>query len=78
MPRPPPPNSPRSPGSSSTSASSGAGVYGEHRGQGPAGYFKGDLVVTGHIQFAGADCAERFDVSEPDRSAHRSNPAPSW
>ena len=48
-------------------ASSGAGVYGEHRGQGPAGYFKGDLVVTGHIQFTGADCAERFDVSDAGR-----------
>jgi hypothetical protein len=44
-------------------ASSAAGVYGEHRGDGPVGYFKGDVVVTGYIQFAGADCAEHFDVS---------------
>jgi hypothetical protein len=42
--------------------SSGAGVYGEHRGQGPAGYFKGNVVVTGHLEFAGADCAEEFAI----------------
>ena len=43
--------------------SSGAGVYGEHRGQGPAGYFKGNVVVTGHLEFAGADCAEEFSIA---------------
>jgi hypothetical protein len=42
--------------------STGAGVYGEHKGQGPAGYFKGNVVVTGHLEFAGADCAEEFSI----------------
>ena len=40
--------------------STAAGIYGEHRGHGPAGYFKGNVVVTGHIEFAGADCVEEF------------------
>lgn len=44
------------------SRSTGAGIYGEHRGSGPAGYFKGNVVVTGHIEFAGADCAEEFCI----------------
>jgi len=43
--------------------STGAGVYGEHRGQGPAGFFKGNVIVTGHLEFAGADCAEEFRLS---------------
>jgi hypothetical protein len=42
--------------------SSGAGIYGEHRGQGPAGFFKGNVIVTGHLEFAGADCAEEFSI----------------
>jgi hypothetical protein len=42
--------------------STGAGVYGEHRGHGPAGFFKGNVVVTGHLEFAAADCAEEFSV----------------
>ena len=44
--------------------STGAGIYGEHKGQGPAGFFRGNVVVTGHLEFAGADCAEEFDVAE--------------
>jgi hypothetical protein len=40
----------------------GAGVYGESRGPGPAGFFKGNVVVTGDVQLTGADCAEQFDV----------------
>jgi len=44
--------------------STGAGVYGEHKGKGPAGYFKGDVVVTGDINLINADCAEDFNVSE--------------
>ena len=43
-------------------ASTGAGVYGEHRGNGLAGFFKGDVQVTGDIFLPGADCAEQFDV----------------
>jgi hypothetical protein len=42
----------------------GAAIYGEHRGQdGIAGFFRGNVVVTGHIEFAGADCAEEFTVA---------------
>jgi hypothetical protein len=44
--------------------STGAGVYGEHRGNGTAGFFKGNVVVTGHIEFAGADCAELFEIAQ--------------
>jgi hypothetical protein len=43
-------------------SSTGAGVYGESRGQGPAGFFKGNVVVTGDIFLTGADCAEDFDT----------------
>jgi hypothetical protein len=42
--------------------STGAAIYGEHRGGGTAGYFKGNVIVTGHLEFAGADCAEQFVV----------------
>jgi hypothetical protein len=41
----------------------GAGVYGESRGAGPAGFFKGNVVVTGDIFLQNADCAEDFDVA---------------
>jgi hypothetical protein len=44
----------------------GAGVYGESRGTGPAGFFKGNVVVTGDVLLTGTDCAERFDTSGPD------------
>jgi hypothetical protein len=44
-------------------ASTGAGVYGEHRGTGPAGFFKGDVLVTGDIKLINADCAEDFDIA---------------
>jgi hypothetical protein len=40
----------------------GAGVYGESRGKGPAGYFVGDVSVTGDVVLVGADCAEDFDL----------------
>jgi hypothetical protein len=42
----------------------GAGVYGESRGRGPAGFFTGDVMVTGDIQLINADCAEDFDIAE--------------
>jgi hypothetical protein len=41
----------------------GAGVYGESRGRGPAGYFKGDVLVTGDITLINQDCAEDFNIS---------------
>lgn len=44
--------------------SSGAGIYGEHRGNGPAGFFNGNVVVTKDIFLTNADCAEDFDLSQ--------------
>jgi len=46
----------------------GAGVYGESRGQGPAGFFKGNVVVTGDVLLVNADCAEEFEVTGADAS----------
>lgn len=43
--------------------STGAGIYGEHMGNGPAGFFKGNVVVTKDILLTNADCAEEFDVA---------------
>lgn len=40
-----------------------AGVVGHNPG-GLAGYFEGNVEVTGDITLTGADCAEEFDVSE--------------
>ena len=37
-------------------------MYAEHP-SGDAGYFKGNVKVTGYIEFVGADCAEEFDVA---------------
>ena len=41
----------------------GAGVYGESRGPGPAGFFKGNVIVTGDLFLQNADCAEEFDIA---------------
>ncbi len=41
----------------------GAGIYGESRGPGPAGFFKGNVVVTGDVFLPGSDCAEEFEVA---------------
>lgn len=49
--------------------STGAGVYGEHRGEGPAGFFKGNVVVTKDIFLGNGDCAEDFDVSGSEEVA---------
>jgi hypothetical protein len=44
--------------------SDGAALYAEHADQNrTAAFFKGNLVVTGYIQLANADCAEDFDIS---------------
>jgi hypothetical protein len=48
-----------------TPNSTGAGIYGEHRGDGPAGFFKGNVVVTKDIFLSNADCAEEFDLGLP-------------
>lgn len=53
-------------------AGNGAGVYGQSLGQGPAGYFAGDVMVTGTLRaqqdvvLLGGDCAEEFDVVRPE------------
>ena len=50
-------------------SSTGAGVYGEHRGTGPAGFFVGNVGVTGNLTVdgdifvPGADCAEHFEIA---------------
>ena len=41
-------------------STTGIGVFGE--GGQYAGYFHGDLMVTGDVLLSGADCAEHFDV----------------
>ena len=41
----------------------GVGVYGEGR---VAGFFKGDVEVTGDIRLINADCAEDFDIADTD------------
>ena len=41
--------------------STGVGIYG--KGGRVAGYFEGDVEVTGDIRLVNADCAEDFDVS---------------
>lgn len=43
-------------------SASGAGVYG--KGGRLAGFFEGDVEVTGDIRLTNADCAEDFDVAE--------------
>lgn len=44
---------------------SGIGVYG--KGGRLAGFFEGDVEVTGDIRLTNADCAEDFDVSGADK-----------
>ena len=44
--------------------STGAAIRGETpQGKGTAGYFVGNVLVTGHIEFINADCAEEFRLS---------------
>jgi len=42
---------------------SGPGVYGSGT---PAGHFEGDIEVTGDVLLGGMDCAEDFDVADPE------------
>jgi hypothetical protein len=44
--------------------SSGPGIFGKST-SGPAGYFEGDVVVTGDVRLTGADLAEHFSVGDP-------------
>jgi hypothetical protein len=48
-------------------SNSGVGVQG--KGGRLAGFFEGDVEVTGDIRLANADCAEEFDVSSTDKVA---------
>jgi len=41
-------------------------IYGEHKGDGPAAFFNGNVVVTKDIVLLNADCAEEFDVAGQD------------
>ena len=50
----------------SGSSASGYGVYGSSQ-TGQAGYFQGNVTVTGDIYLPGADCAEQFDVGEAEQ-----------
>jgi hypothetical protein len=43
-----------------------AGVHAVSLGQGPAILANGDIVVTGDIRLANADCAEDFDIDDSD------------
>ncbi len=40
----------------------GAALYAEHVGDKTAGFFKGDVIVTGDVSFPGMDCAEEFVI----------------
>jgi hypothetical protein len=42
---------------------SGIGIYGKGK---IAGFFEGDVEVTGDIRLANADCAEDFDIADAD------------
>lgn len=73
-------------GETQNPAAVGAGVWGEHKGDGTgvfgvsksgigvlgkggrlAGYFDGDVEVTGDIRLANADCAEDFDIHQTEK-----------
>lgn len=41
----------------------GAALFAEHIGDKTAGFFKGNVIVTGDVSFPGMDCAEEFAVS---------------
>jgi hypothetical protein len=40
----------------------GAAIYAESRSRGPAGFFKGDVLITGDIKLINGDCAEEFTI----------------
>lgn len=47
-----------------TGSATAAAVSGINTGTGPAGFFQGNVVVTGDVQLTGADCAEQFDAAQ--------------
>jgi hypothetical protein len=57
-------------GLSAFTSGSGTAIYAQNDGSGAAGFFKGNVVVTGDIQLTaltGSDCAERFDIAGSDQ-----------
>ena len=46
-----------------TNSATFAAVAGIARGAGPAGFFQGNVIVTGDIFLQNADCAEDFDIA---------------
>jgi hypothetical protein len=48
------------------SGSNSPALYAKHSGNLTAAVFEGDVLVTGDIKMANADCAEHFDVSSAD------------
>ena len=46
-----------------TNSPTSAAVAGYALGTGPAGFFEGNVLVTGDVQLTGCDCAEQFDVT---------------
>jgi len=55
---------PRAAGVAGYNDNSGPGIFGKSTGGGPAGYFDGDVVVTGVIRMTRADYAEEFTVTD--------------
>lgn len=47
-----------------TADSDTAALFVKHDGLRTAGYFEGNVIVTGDITLSGADCAEDFDIAE--------------
>lgn len=44
--------------------SDGAAIFAEHVTGKTAGYFKGNVIVTGDVSLPGADCAEEFAIAD--------------
>jgi hypothetical protein len=49
-------------GFQNNSNSGGAAIFGKHISGGTAGFFDGNVIVTGDVSFPGADCAEEFAI----------------
>lgn len=45
-------------------SSDGAAIFAEHVSGKTAGFFKGNVIVTGDVSFPGADCAEDFTIAD--------------
>jgi hypothetical protein len=56
-------NSPNTAAVAGINNNSGVGLYGKSA-RGDAGFFDGNVTITGHLSFAGADCAEEFDLAD--------------